>query len=130
MAQPTTIVGAEDIRPGYNGTGSTIGKYLAVQKAATTPDAISLAAAGARIYGITMNDVLDTGRGDVQIAGQAIATAGAAVIVDAALMATGTAGKLITCTGGNQVVAYARSAAGADGDLFEVELAKFSAGAL
>lgn len=130
MPQPTAIVGAEDIRPGFNETGSTIATALAVTRTAgSAADSVVLSSAGARLFGITMAAVLDQARGDVQIKGQAICTAGAAIVRGVNLM-IGTNGKLITATSGNQVVGVSRSAASADGDLFEAELSAFSAGAL
>lgn len=131
MAQPTAIIGSEDIRPGFNETGSTIAAAVAVTATAgSAPDSIVLASAGARIKGVTLAAIADQTRGDVLIRGQAICTAGAAIVRGVNLMVTGVAGKLITATAGNQVVGVARSAASADGDLFEAELDIGSAGAL
>lgn len=122
MAEPTSIVPDKGIRPGYNETGVTIAKNLfVVETAGSAPDSIALGAAGARTKGVTMEEILDEERGDVQTEGQAIVTAGAAITrgAEVATLATGKARVAIT---GDIVAGVARSAAAADGDLFEVEL--------
>jgi len=122
MAEPTSIVPDKGIRPGLNETGVTIGKSLMVNRVAgNAPDSVALAGAGGAALGLTMEAILDDERGDVQIEGQGIGTAGAAVARGALVMATAT-GKLITATATNISLGRARSAAAADGDLFEVEL--------
>lgn len=89
-------------------------EHLAVTVAGALPGA------GAAILGITTELAVSGKPVPTVVLGTAVATAGAAVALGAALEATA-AGKLITKTTGVQV-AVALQAAGADGDKFEVLL--------
>lgn len=113
---------------GYNSTGSTIGAYLAVMGSGADialPSAIT-----SPVYGITAEDIPDLRRGNVQVGGIAVWTAGeqisqAAIDAGARLYA-GTDGKAYlfdAAAGVNQsVVGIPLSPASADGKLFEVML--------
>lgn len=89
-------------------------EFLAVTAAGALPSA------GAKILGITTELAVSGQHVPVDVLGTTVATAGAAVALDADLEATA-AGKLITATTG-VVVGRALQAAGADGDTFEVLL--------
>lgn len=121
MAQNGAIVPDKGIRPGYNETGIAIAENLAVQKAAgSAEDSIVLPGAGEQAIGVSMAAIADEERGDVQVDGQALATAGASFVRGAELKVTA-AGKLITATSSTWVVAFARQAADDDGDIVAVE---------
>lgn len=124
MAEPTAVVPDKGIRPGLNSTGAALAKHIMVQLEAggSTKDDVELTGAGVAAYGATMEQIEIGSYGDVQIDGKAIATAGAAITVGVKVMVTA-AGKVITATTGNITVGIAVTAAGADLDLIEVELA-------
>lgn len=113
---------------GYNGTGSTIGKYLAVRGSSESialPSAVSTT-----IYGITAEDIADGTCGNVQTDGVAVALAGEAIsqsAVDAGARGyADTDGKIYlwdAATGVNQsIVGQILKAASAEDDLIEVRL--------
>jgi Uncharacterized conserved protein (DUF2190) len=129
MAASTTslrpIRSESDIRTGLNDSGSTITEGKVVRLSGAGADQIALPSADTDpVFGVTMEDIADDIRGDIQIGGRAVVTAGAAVSRGALLTMT-TAGKVVTWTasGNRAVVGVANTAAGADGDSIEVELA-------
>ncbi len=127
MGQTRVIVDAEGIRSGYNDTGSTIAANRFVIGATTGERQIALPGAVTDdLAGVTMAAIADNAWGDIQKSGTAVVTAGAAVAIGDRLMPT-TTGKAITWTaagGANAAVGgRAVTAAAADGDLIEVELA-------
>jgi hypothetical protein len=127
MGQPRQIIGPQDLRSGYNATGSSIGAALVVVLDNAGDRQIELPGAVTDdVYGVTLKAIANVTWGDVQIRGQAICTASAAITIGDRLMLT-TAGKVATWTaaGGSNaaVVGKAITAATTDGDLIEVELA-------
>jgi len=122
MAQPTAIVPDKGIRPGYNETGTIIAKSILVKKVAgTDDDSVAVAGDGENVFGATMQAIGLLARGDVQVDGQAIVTAGAAVAAGAEVTAN-SAGRAITAVSGDYICGLASTAAAADGDAIEVEL--------
>ena len=127
MGQLRQIIGPEDLRSGYNNTGSSIGEALVVVLNNAGDREVELPGAVTDdVYGVTLDAIADDTWGDVQIRGQAICTCSAAVAIGARLMMD-TAGKVLTwsaAAGSNAaVVGKALTATSADGDLLEVELA-------
>jgi hypothetical protein len=75
---------------------------------------------GLAIYGVLQNDPASGDAATVAIAGITKATAGAAIAVGAAV-ACDTGGKFITAASADVIVGYARSAAGADLEVFSLD---------
>lgn len=122
VGEPTAIVPDKGIRAGHNDTGTDIGARLLVVNDNGGPNSVVLSGAGAACTGVTMAIIIDTERGNVQVEGVGICTAGAAIALGAEVMATAT-GKVITATTGNITVGRATvRAAAADADLIEIEL--------
>lgn len=127
MAQVRNIVDADDIRSGYNSTVATLAAARVVVLTASGDREIKLPAASTEdVVGVTMAAIAVSEWGDVQIRGVAPCTAAAAITVGDRLMMD-TAGKVLTWTASTgvnaAVVGKALTAASADGDLVEVELA-------
>jgi histidinol phosphatase-like enzyme len=127
MAQARQIVFAENIRSGYNNTSATLAANRVVVVNNSGINEVELPGASTDdVHGVTMAAILDDEWGDVQIRGLAVCTAAAAITIGDRLMMD-TAGKVLTWTaaGGTNaaVVGKAMTAATADGDLIEVELA-------
>lgn len=125
MPQPRAIIPESGVRPGLNKTGVDIASRRIVKlKANGDVDEIILCEdADLDVpYGVTLETIKSGYTGDVQIAGKAIVQASAAIGTGAAVTST-TGGKAVaTTTGGDYLLGLAVSAAGADLDLFEVEL--------
>jgi hypothetical protein len=123
--QPTSIVPDKGGRPGKNSSGADIAQFRAVQivpAGTEDPTQIRLpSAAGASIYGVTMNAIKDGQIGDVQIEGKVPVLAGAGGIAVGADLAVTTAGAFVTAVTGNIVVAKCVKAAAA-GAYGEAEL--------
>lgn len=81
---------------------------------------LTFSGAGEKSYGILQNDPDDTEAANAERDGVSKAVAGAAYAAGANLMANA-AGRLITATSGNHVVAQALEAATADGDICTVQ---------
>lgn len=128
MPEPTSIVPDKAIRPGFNETGTAIGANLAVARVAGGDvDSIALpAAAGGVAFGVTLKAIGDDERGDVQIEGQVIVTAGGTITRGAELQVL-TNGRVDVAATGDNAVGRARSAGG-DGDLIEAEWYPAAAG--
>lgn len=110
------------VRPGLNATGSTIAKYRIVIKSTAAVDAVAPGTNGtARCFGVTMAAIDNGYAGDVQIAGRAIVEASAAIAIGAKVTAAA-GGKGVTAGAAGNVLGIAASAAGADGELFEVDI--------
>lgn len=127
MGQLRQIIGPEDLRSGYNNTGSTLAEAIVVVLNNAGDREIELPGAVTNdVYGVTLKSIADDTWGDVQIRGTAICTAAAEVAIGARLMMD-TSGKVLTWTaaGGSNaaVVGTAMTAASGDGVLLEVELA-------
>ena len=123
MTEPTNIVGPDSIRSGKNTSGSEIAKGTIVKLAATPTVRDEIEPAGAvtdAFYGVAMEDIPDDGWGNVQVNGKAIVLGGDDVAVGARVTSTA-AGKGDEAAAGNAVLGIAVTA-GADGELFEVEL--------
>lgn len=113
---------------GFNDTGSTIAKFLAV--AGCYSSIVLPAAVSSPIYGITTDAIADQAYGDIQYAGVAIGTAGEAWTlsdIEAGLrLYAGTDGKLYkfdATAGVNQAVCgLPMTASSGDGDTVEVLL--------
>jgi len=122
MPQARATVGPYAVNPGLNTTGSTIAKYRLVKKSTTAVDGVAPATDGtARIEGVTMQ-AIEAGRaGDVQVKDTAICEASAAIAIGAKVTAAA-GGKAVTAGAAANVIGIARSAAAADGDLFELEI--------
>jgi len=125
MGEPTAIVPDKEIRAGYNGTGVALAKnvFVALTAAATVKNEVELPAAGGDVFGVTMVAIADTERGDVQIGGRAIVTAGGVIAVGANVQAAVDGHAEAAALGDVVVGKYVGTAAAADGDLIEVELA-------
>lgn len=126
MSEPTAIVPDKGIRAGYNGSGADIGAHLfvALEAAATIRGSIELpGAAGGAGYGVTMEPIIDTERGDVQVEGKAIVFAGGVIAVGADVQVDIDGMVLAAATGDIVVGVYLGIAAAADGDLIEIDLA-------
>lgn len=117
---------APDIRSGYNATGSTISAYRVVVRNTSNQEGIALPAANTDVtFGVTMHDIANLTRGDIAVGGR-VKVCAAAAITDGVAVTMDTAGKVLAWTAGaaRAVVGVAQSAASADGDIIEVELAK------
>jgi len=126
--QPRAIVPENGVRTGRNRSGSAIATRTLVKLAgADGVDCVeTFAAAADHLYGVAMQGIADGANGDVQIRGKALCVAGAAVSAGDLLQGT-TAGKVILFAASagdtDTVVGQAITAAAADGDVLEVELA-------
>lgn len=126
MTQARSQVPDGGIQCGYNNSGSTIAGKLAVQRLGAGADQVQLPAAiTSPTYGITMHDIPTGTRGDLQVAGLAIATSGAAITAGAELEAM-TTGKVRTRTTGACIGVANTTVSGADLDV-EVRLSLPSA---
>lgn len=82
MSEPRTIVGEKDIRGCRNESGGPIAAktFVKIDTTGTAqPPVVTPAGNGEGIYGVAMEDIADGERGDVQIRGLAIVTAGEAI---------------------------------------------------
>lgn len=123
MPQPRAIVKDQGgIRAGLNSTGVTIAKHRIVKKATVAVDTITPATDGTALpYGVTMAAILDGYAGDVQVEGRAIVEASGVITIGQKI--TGAAGgKAAVASAANYIIGEAASAAGADGELIEVDL--------
>lgn len=130
MAQATAIVEDKGIRPGYNETGTTIAARIIVKKVAGSvgdPNSVAVAGDGDSHMGVTMQQIKNLERGDVQTSGQALVTSGAAVAAGVEFTADA-AGKAITAVSGDYIGGITVSAAGAADEVISVELAGPSSG--
>lgn len=123
MPQPRAIVPDNGgVRPGLNSTGSDLPKYRIVKKHNVAVDAVQLATDGAALpYGVTMQPITNGFAGDVQIKGRAIVEASGAITIGQKVTGA-TGGKAAVASAANFILGEAASAAGADGELFEVDL--------
>lgn len=97
----------------------------------TTDTAIAVELAGAGENAVGFLETYDTTGNDVSVIvnGQCKAVAGAAITVNAPLKVTA-ASRLTPCTANNDVgVAYALTAASADGEILLIQIARFYYGA-
>lgn len=104
----------------------SIGKYLAVMLDTGT-DTIKLpTGAGVAIAGVTQNSVVGTAsvpKGvTIRRIGSTKAVAAAVIAKDSAVAVDGASGKFKVAAAGNVVVGRALTAAGADGDIFHLDL--------
>lgn len=123
MPQPRAIVPDNGgVRPGLNSTGSDLAKHRIVKKSSVAVDAVALATDGTALpYGVTMQPITNGFAGDIQKEGRAIVEA-SGVITIGQKVTGGTAGKAAVATAAQFYLGEAASAAGADGELFEVDL--------
>lgn len=99
---------------------STTGQYLGV-KLTSTANTVELADTnGEQIYGVLQNDPASGETARVAIGGICKAEAGAAIAVGA-LVAVDTDGQFITAATADTAVGFARSAAGAAGEVFSLD---------
>jgi hypothetical protein len=124
VPQPRAIVKDQGgIRASLNSTGSTIPKYRLVKKSTAAVDAVTPGVdAAAPLYGVTMEAIIDGKTGDVQVEGRAIVEASAAIAIGARVTAAA-GGKGVTAGAAAFYMGIAASAASANADLFEVDLA-------
>lgn len=107
---------------GYNATGSTIAKFLAVKGAYSS---VSLpAAVSSPVFGFTTDSLADQTYGDIQIAGVAIATAGEALATVGTRVYADTDGKCYAwdaASGVNQsIIGTTMTVASGADDTFEI----------
>lgn len=108
------------IRPGFNDEASTAipAKRLVIHDAAAGQDGVAVgAAATAPFVGVTMAAIAAQTRGDVQVEGEAILTAGSGGVTVGAKVTSAAAGKgIITTTDNHHVAGQALTAAAEDED--------------
>ncbi len=123
MPVPRTIVDAESIRAGQNltGGGTAIPKHRLVQDGAAVQEVALCTGVGDIAMGVTMEQIEDGVTGDVQTNRKAIVEAGAAVAIGAEITSDAV-GRSVTAVSTNQSHGRTVTAAGALGDLHEVEL--------
>lgn len=135
MAEPRAIVPEKGIRPGYNGTGSDLAKYVAVAVTAAgqdDPTEIELPAAGGKIYGVVVSSKVrvdvtpDVGIpngevGDIQVEGRVPMLVGTGGVAVGNAVAVDAAGAAVVAASGNIVIGEAVTAA-ADTEFAEIEL--------
>jgi len=122
MPEPRRIVPDLGVRGRLNETGSAIAKNLIVRRHTNVDTIQPVTANSQQPLGVTMESVADGATGDVQVEGKATVIAGAAVAIGA--LVTGNASsRAITAASGQFVLGTAETAAAADGDIIEVELA-------
>lgn len=120
--EPTAIVPAEGVRAGYNETGTAIATGIFVKDTAgSTEDSVAVCGDGEIAKGVTMAAIADLARGDVQVSGRAVMTAGAAV-ARAVEVTANASGQAITAVSGDWVAGRSVSAAGALADEITIEL--------
>lgn len=122
MPEARAIVPIHGVRAGLNATGSDIAKYRIVKKSTAAVDAIAPATDGsARCIGVTMEAVINGYTGDVQVAGRAKVEASAAIAIGAKITAAA-GGKAVTAGAAANIIGVAASAAGANGEIIEVDI--------
>lgn len=127
--QARAIVPEGSVRPGKNNDANNdiASKRFVKLDAANGTDAVATATAATdKILGVTMETIGKGGKvGDVQVAGRAVVTAGAAIAIGDRITA-GAAGKAAVWAPGagvnNSIAGTAMSAASGDGVDFECEL--------
>lgn len=130
MAQATAIVEDKGIRPGYNETGTTIAAQIIVKKVAGSvgdPNSVAVAGDGDSHFGVTMQEIKNLERGDVQTTGQALVKSGAVVAAGVEFTADGS-GKAIAAVSGDYIGGVTVTAAGGADEEIAVELAGPSSG--
>lgn len=121
MAEPRVIVGPDQVRSGYNGSGSDIPKGTIVALDLTVDHQIAVEATATGVYyGVTMEAIADGEWGNVQIRGKALVLASTTVTAGVRVTAT-TAGTTVAASAGNAVLGIAVTA-GTAAALHEVEL--------
>lgn len=122
IKQPRQISNPSYFRAGRNDGATDIPRHRLLTFD-TAQDAVKLATAGTdEPAGITSDEAIEAGiTRSYQKGGKAIAEAGAAIAVHAWVMPDGN-GKAITATSGKFAWGRAMIAAGADGDLVEIEM--------
>ena len=135
MAEPRAIVPEKGIRPGLNGTGADLAKYVAVQvdpAGQDDPPNIVLPGAGEKIYGVVVASQVRAGVtpdvgipdgqiGDVQVEGRVPMLVGAGGVTIGDDLAVTAAGAVVTAATGNVVIGKALTTAAA-AEFAEVEL--------
>lgn len=125
MPQPRAIVpDSGAVRPCFNTSGSTHPKYRLLKKSNTAVDATVLATNGAAlIYAATMAAIPDGFAGDGQVEGRALVEAGGAIGIGVEITA-GSGGKAAVAAAGDYIFGVSASAAGADGEVIEVDVVR------
>jgi len=121
MAEPRVIVGPDQIRQGYNGSGAAIPKGTIVSLDLTVDYQIAVEATATGVFfGVTMEEIADGEWGNVQIRGKALVLASTTVTAGVRVTAT-TDGETVAASAGNAVLGIAVTA-GTASALHEVEL--------
>lgn len=122
--QTTVIVPDKGVRPGRNSSGADIAAAVFVQlvpAGTDDPSQVRLpSAAGAKVFGVTMNGIKNGQIGDVQVEGKVRVLAGAGGIALGQDVTTTTAGAAVAAASGNTVAGVCVTPAAA-GSLGEIE---------